>query len=112
MMVAMASAFVVPATERWGVLVTNLGATFISILGALYVQIYHLLISLSYHVNTPHPYLLRTRRYFGVPGYFPGIQLRADGIKIDCYRILWVTIQFGEELRAYVDVGYSSIADV
>ena len=38
-MVAMASASVVPAVEQWGVLVTNLGATVVTILGALYVLI-------------------------------------------------------------------------
>ena len=26
------------------------------------------------------------------------------------YRVLWATIGFGEEMRAYVDVGYSTIA--
>ena len=39
MMVAMSSASVVPAIERWGVLVTNLGATVVTVLGALYVLI-------------------------------------------------------------------------
>ena len=37
---------------------------------------------------------------------------RTDDIKINRYRALWITIRFGEELRAYVDVGYSTIADV
>jgi len=36
-MLAVAMSFVVPAIERWGVLVTNLGATVIMILGAMYV---------------------------------------------------------------------------
>ena len=39
MLVAVASACVVPAIERWGVLVTNLGATVVTVLGALYVLI-------------------------------------------------------------------------
>ena len=38
-MVAVISACVVPAIERWGVLVTNLGATVVTVLGALYVLI-------------------------------------------------------------------------
>ena len=37
LMMAMASTAIVPAIERWGVLVTNSGATVISLLGALYV---------------------------------------------------------------------------
>ena len=41
----------------------------------------------------------------------PGVQHCTDDIKIDRYRALWITISFGEELRAYVDVGYSTIAD-
>ena len=36
----------------------------------------------------------------------------ADDIKINCYRVLRATIRFGEQLRAYVDVVYSTIADV
>jgi len=60
MMLAMASAFVIPAIERWGVLVTNSGAAVVLSLGAL---------------------------------------------------VLWTTIRFGEELRAYFDVGFSTIAD-
>lgn len=36
-MLAVASSCVVPAIERWGVLVTNSGATVILIFGALYV---------------------------------------------------------------------------
>jgi hypothetical protein len=55
--------------------------------------------------------LLRPRRRFGLPGYLSGMQPHADDIKINCYRVLWATIRFGEELRAYVDVGYSTIAD-
>ena len=43
-MLAMASASVVPAIERWGVLVTNLAATGILILGALCVFDPHLLL--------------------------------------------------------------------
>ena len=43
-MVAMSSASGVPAIKRWGVLVTNLGATVVTVLGALYVLI---LVSLS-----------------------------------------------------------------
>ena len=39
MMVAMASASVIPSVERWGVLVTNLGATIVTATGALYVSI-------------------------------------------------------------------------
>lgn len=27
------------------------------------------------------------------------------------YRVLWATIRWGEELRAYVDVGYSTITE-
>lgn len=27
------------------------------------------------------------------------------------YSVLWLTVRFGEELRAYVDVGYSSITE-
>ena len=38
-MVALSSASIVPAIERWGVLVTNLGATVVTVLGALYVPI-------------------------------------------------------------------------
>ena len=30
---------------------------------------------------------------------------------IDCHRVLWTTIRFGEELHAYVDVGFSTITD-
>jgi hypothetical protein len=37
--VAVTTASVVPAIERWGVLVTNLGATVATIFGALYVSI-------------------------------------------------------------------------
>ena len=40
MMVAIASASIVPAVEQWGVLVTNLGATVVTIIGALYVLIF------------------------------------------------------------------------
>ena len=32
-------------------------------------------------------------------------------LPINCRRILWGTIRFGEELRAYVDVGFSTVAD-
>ena len=39
MIVALASAPVVPAIERWGILVTNLGATAVTLLGALYVLV-------------------------------------------------------------------------
>ena len=38
-MMAVTTACVVPAIERWGVLVTNLGATAVTVLGALYVSI-------------------------------------------------------------------------
>ena len=44
MMVAMASLAIVPSVEQWGILVTNLGATVVTVLGALYVPS---LISLS-----------------------------------------------------------------
>ena len=30
---------------------------------------------------------------------------------INCHRVLWITIRFGEELRAYVDVGFSTITE-
>jgi len=59
-LVAVASAAIVPSVERWGVLATNFGAAAVAVLGAL---------------------------------------------------ALWSTIRFGEELRAYVDVGYSKIED-
>jgi len=32
-------------------------------------------------------------------------------LPINCYRVLWITIRFGEELRAYVDVGFSTITE-
>jgi len=32
-------------------------------------------------------------------------------LPINCHRVLWTTIRFGEELRAYADVGYSTITD-
>ena len=47
MVLAVASAFVIPAIERWGVLVTNLGVTVVLMLGALYVFDIHLLLSSS-----------------------------------------------------------------
>ena len=44
-MLAMTSASVVPAVERWGILATSLGATVVLILGALCVFDPHLLFS-------------------------------------------------------------------
>ena len=32
-------------------------------------------------------------------------------LSMNWHRVLWATIRFGEELRAYVDVGFSTIAD-
>ena len=52
MMVAAASASVIPAVERWGVLVTNLGAAVVLAIGALYVLI---LISFSHPVASKQP---------------------------------------------------------
>ena len=39
MLVAVALTAIIPAIERWGVLVTDLGAAVVIILGALYVSV-------------------------------------------------------------------------
>ena len=52
-MLAAASTSVIPAIERWGVLVTNLGAAVVLGLGALYVFDPHLLLSPSVPTATP-----------------------------------------------------------
>ena len=44
---AMASTAIVPSVERWGVLVTDSGATVLALLGALYVSLLTLVISHS-----------------------------------------------------------------
>ena len=53
MMLAMASASVIPAVERWGVLMTNLGAAVVLGLGALYVFDPHLLLLPPVPTATP-----------------------------------------------------------
>ena len=103
MMLAMASASIVPAIERWGVLATNLGATVIVILGALYVFGPHLLLSSLISTATP--------RMCGCTHFEEGSMHLLMTLSINCHRVLWTTIRFGEELRAYIDVGFSTIAD-
>lgn len=89
-MLAVASSLVVPAIERWGALVTNFGATVIIIVGAMYV-----------FVPPSYSYLTAPSTGIDLPMTF----------SINSRRVLWATIRFGEELRAYVDVGYSTITD-
>ena len=93
-MLAMGSASVVPAIERWGVLVTNLGAAVVLSLGALYVFDPRLLLfALGSHrdsLNTGYGRFRDDSTHFTDDVQLP----------INFHRVLWTTICFGEELRA------------
>jgi len=62
-----------------------------------------LILTFSFHLRFPP----RRAEYAGV--HISGDLLMT--LLIDCHRVLWTTIRFGEELRAYVDVGFSTITD-